>query len=52
MTVEVPGGRELLTRTEEVRVIHDGRSGMVERPSLVAAVVGRLIRAAAWARTR
>lgn len=41
-TVEVPGGRGLLADTEEVRVIHDGRSGMVERPSLIAAIVGKL----------
>jgi hypothetical protein len=39
--VEVPGGRELLTSAEEVRVIHDGRSGVLERPSLLAAVVGK-----------
>jgi hypothetical protein len=40
-TVEVPGGRELLAVAEEVRVIHDGREGVVERPSLLAAVVGK-----------
>lgn len=40
-TVEVPGGRGLLADAQEVRVIHDGRSGVVERPSLVAAVVGK-----------
>lgn len=40
-TVEVPGGRGLLADTQEVRVIHDGRSGVVERPSLVAAIVAK-----------
>jgi hypothetical protein len=40
-TVEVPGGRALLTDTDEVRVIHDGRSGVVERPSLIPAIVGK-----------
>jgi hypothetical protein len=40
-TVEVPGGRELLAAAEEVRVIHDGREGVVERPSLLAAVVAK-----------
>lgn len=40
-TVEVPGGRGLLADSQEVRVIHDGRSGVVERPSLVAAIVGK-----------
>ena len=40
-TVEVPGGRALLVDAQEVRVIHDGRSGVVERPSLLAAIVGK-----------
>lgn len=40
-TVEVPGGRGLLTDAEQVRVIHDGRTGIVERPSLVAAIVSK-----------
>lgn len=40
-TVEVPGGRGLLADTQEVRVIHGGRSGVVERPSLVAAIVAK-----------
>lgn len=40
-TVEVPGGRGLLADAQEVRVIHDGRSGVVERPSLIAAIVGK-----------
>jgi hypothetical protein len=40
-TVEVPGGRGLLADAQQVRVIHDGRSGVVERPSLVAAIVGK-----------
>lgn len=40
-TVEVAGGRALLADTNEVRVIHDGRSGEVERPSLIAAIVGK-----------
>ena len=40
-TVEVPGGRGMLTDAEEVRVIHDGRAGIVERPSLVSGIVGK-----------
>jgi hypothetical protein len=40
-TVEVPGGRGLLADAQQVRVIHDGRSGVVERPSLIAAIVGK-----------
>lgn len=40
-TVEVPGGRGLLSDAEQVRVIYDGRSGIVERPSLVAAIVSK-----------
>jgi hypothetical protein len=40
-TVEVPGGRGLLADAQHVRVIHDGRSGVVERPSLIAAIVGK-----------
>ena len=38
-TVEVPGGRALLADAQEVRLTHDGRSGLVERPSLLAAIV-------------
>ena len=40
-TVGVPGGRGLLADAEEVRVIHDGRSGIVARPSLVASIVSK-----------
>ena len=40
-TVEAPGGRGLLAAAEEVHLIHDGRSGIVERPSLVAAIVSK-----------
>lgn len=40
-TVEVPGGRGLLTDATEVRVFHDERSGTVERPSLVPAIISK-----------
>lgn len=40
-TVEVPGGRGLLADADKVRVIHDGRSGIVERPSLLASIVSK-----------
>ena len=39
--MEVPAGRGLLADADEVRVLHDGRSGIVERPSLVAAIVSK-----------
>ena len=38
-TVEVPGGRGLLADTRVVRVIHHGRSGVIECPSLMTAIV-------------
>jgi hypothetical protein len=40
-TVEVPGGRGLLLATEEVRVNYAGRSAVLERPTLIAAVIGK-----------
>jgi hypothetical protein len=40
-TVEVPGGRGLLADARLVPVVFDRRSGVVERPSLVAAIVGK-----------
>lgn len=40
-TVEVPGGRGLLADAQTVRVIHAGRAGVIERPSLLAAVVAK-----------
>jgi hypothetical protein len=40
-TVQVPGGTQALARTELVTVIHEGRSGAVPRPTLLAAVVSK-----------
>ena len=40
-TIEVPGGTQALERTEFVDVIHEGRRGIVPRPSLLAALIGK-----------
>lgn len=40
-TVEVPGGRALLAAAERVRIEHDGRTAIIERPSLIAAIVAK-----------
>jgi hypothetical protein len=40
-TVEVPGGTQALSRTERVTIVHEGRSGTLPRPSLLAAIVGK-----------
>lgn len=40
-TVEVPGGSQALQRVEFVTVEHEGRTGTVPRPTLLAAVVGK-----------
>lgn len=40
-TIQVPGGTQALARTELVDVRHDGRSGTLPRPSLLAATVGK-----------
>ncbi|WP_370617193.1 hypothetical protein [Mumia sp. Pv 4-285] len=40
-TVEIPGGTQALARTEIVTVVHDGRSGRVPRPTLLAAIIGK-----------
>lgn len=40
-TIEVPGGTQALNRTEHVRVMHEGRSGTIPRPTLLAAIVGK-----------
>lgn len=40
-TVEVPGGSQALRRTTRVNVLHEGRSALVPRPSLLAAIVGK-----------
>lgn len=38
-TIEVPGGTQALRRTERVEVAHEGRVGVVPRPSLLGAIV-------------
>src|SRR5690349_13634160 len=40
-TVEVPGGRQAIQRTETVHVELDGRAGTVRRPSLLGAIIGK-----------
>jgi hypothetical protein len=40
-TVRVPGGTQALDRTERIRVVHEGRSGLIPRPSLLAAIVAK-----------
>lgn len=40
-TLEVPGGSQALTRTELVEVAHENRAGLIPRPSLLAAIVGK-----------
>jgi len=40
-TVEVPGGRALLASAETVHVTHGDRTASIERPSLIAAIVGK-----------
>lgn len=40
-TVEVPDGTQALLRTERIVVSHEGRTGRVPRPSLLAAIVGK-----------
>lgn len=40
-TIEVPGGTQALNRTEHVRVVHEGRTGTIPRPTLLAALVAK-----------
>lgn len=40
-TIEVPGGTQALSRTESITVVHEGRSGTIPRPTLLAAIVGK-----------
>jgi hypothetical protein len=40
-TIEVPGGRQAIQRTETVRVELGERTGIVRRPSLLGAIVGK-----------
>lgn len=40
-TIEVPGGTQALSRTESITVMHEGRSGTISRPTLLAAIVGK-----------
>jgi len=40
-TIEVPGGTQALGRTEKITVVHEGRSGPIPRPNLLAAIVGK-----------
>jgi hypothetical protein len=38
-TVQVPGGTQALSRTEQVTVVHEGRHGQVPRPTLLGAII-------------
>lgn len=38
-TVEVPGGRQALTRTERIAIRVDGREGVLPRPDLLGAIL-------------
>jgi hypothetical protein len=38
-TVQVPGGTQALFRTEHVMITHQGRSGLIPRPTLLGAIV-------------
>jgi hypothetical protein len=40
-TIEVPGGTQALSRAERIAVVHEGRRGMIPRPTLLAAIVGK-----------
>lgn len=40
-TIEVPGGTQALSRTERIAVAHEGRTGTIPRPTLLAAIVGK-----------
>lgn len=40
-TIEVPGGTQALSRTELITVVHEGRTGTIPRPTLLAAIVGK-----------
>lgn len=40
-TIEVPGGTQALSRAERITVVHEGRRGMIPRPTLLAAIVGK-----------
>lgn len=42
-TLQVPGGTQALERTELVPVTFAGRSGLVPRPSLLGAIVGKAL---------
>jgi len=42
-TLEVPGGTQALQRTELVPVIFGSREGLVPRPSLLGAIVGKAV---------
>ena len=40
-TIEVPGGTQALSRAEGITVVHEGRRGVIPRPTLLAAIVGK-----------
>ena len=42
-TLQVPGGTQALDRTELVPVVFGDRSGLVPRPSLLGAIVGKAV---------
>ena len=40
-TIEIPAGTQFLERSELVSIVHEGRTGRMPRPSLLAAIVGK-----------
>jgi hypothetical protein len=40
-TIEVPAGTQALDRTESVEIRHEGRTGLIPRPSLLGAIVSK-----------
>lgn len=48
-TIPTPGGQGALDRAEKVRIIHQGRNAVINRPNLMGAIV---VKAAAYSNTR
>ena len=48
-TISAPGGQGALDRAEKVRIIHQGRNAVINRPNLIGAIV---VKAAAYGNTR
>jgi hypothetical protein len=40
-TLQMPAGTQALSRSEIITVVHEGRSGSVPRPGLLAAIIGK-----------